>query len=219
MLLCALIPIGGVTLYNATAGGDLVLIASQGGVNFYIGNNERSDGRTAIVPVETGLADGRVRVVAETLLQVGFDRTHGPSEPPAPFLDDPPASPPVRPVGQERLVSGLLHRKGGEDHRRPAVETVDQIDLYHGTPVADPYRWLEEDVRESPRVARWVAAQNEVTFGYLAGRIVVARQVGSLGMGSHVLNLSAGRVLPAGVYLLRLTQGDMTASARVVMVK
>lgn len=50
MLICAAIPIGGVTLYNATAGGDVVLIASQGGVNFYIGNNEQSDGRTAVVP-------------------------------------------------------------------------------------------------------------------------------------------------------------------------
>ncbi|MBD3236952.1 MAG: tetratricopeptide repeat protein [Candidatus Eisenbacteria bacterium] len=46
----ALLPIGVVTLHNATAGDDLVLIASQGGVNFYIGNNPQSDGRTAIVP-------------------------------------------------------------------------------------------------------------------------------------------------------------------------
>jgi Flp pilus assembly protein TadD/4-amino-4-deoxy-L-arabinose transferase-like glycosyltransferase len=50
MLICALIPVGAVTVYNATAGGDAVLIASQGGVNFYIGNNDQSDGRTAIVP-------------------------------------------------------------------------------------------------------------------------------------------------------------------------
>ena len=33
--------------------------------------------------------------------------------------------------------------------------------------VADPYRWLEDDVRESPDVAAWVEAQNKVTFGYL----------------------------------------------------
>ena len=43
----------------------------------------------------------------------------------------------------------------------------DQVDEYHGTRVADPYRWLE-DV-DSPEVARWVEAQNAVTFGYLAG--------------------------------------------------
>lgn len=35
---------------NYVVGRDLVPIASQGGVNFYIGNNPYSDGRTAIVP-------------------------------------------------------------------------------------------------------------------------------------------------------------------------
>ena len=43
------------------------------------------------------------------------------------------------------------------------------VDDYHGTAVADPYRWLEEDVRTSDRVSDWVDAQNEVTFGYLKG--------------------------------------------------
>ena len=50
------------------------------------------------------------------------------------------------------------------------VETrrVEHVDTYHGTKVADPYRWLEADVRKSKDVAKWVAAQNKVTFGYLA---------------------------------------------------
>ena len=39
------------------------------------------------------------------------------------------------------------------------------MDDYHGTPVSDPYRWLE-DV-DSPETMAWVKAQNEVTFGYL----------------------------------------------------
>lgn len=39
-----------VTLHNLVRGGDLVLVASQGGVNFYIGNNPEADGATAIVP-------------------------------------------------------------------------------------------------------------------------------------------------------------------------
>lgn len=53
------------------------------------------------------------------------------------------------------------------DLEYPQTKTVDTVDDYHGTEVADPYRWLEDDVRESPEVAEWVAAQNEVTDAYL----------------------------------------------------
>ena len=49
----------------------------------------------------------------------------------------------------------------------PKTQTVDHVDVYHGVKVADPYRWLEDDVRESKDVAAWVKAQNEVTFEYL----------------------------------------------------
>ncbi|MEO2035869.1 MAG: prolyl oligopeptidase family serine peptidase [Planctomycetaceae bacterium] len=64
------------------------------------------------------------------------------------------------------LVSGLVV---GEDIelKYPDTRTVPQVDDFHGTEVADPYRWLEEDVRENEDVAAWVEAQNEVTFGYL----------------------------------------------------
>ena len=50
----------------------------------------------------------------------------------------------------------------------PASATVDHVDTYHGAEVADPYRWLEDDVRESEDVSNWVGAQNNVTFNYLA---------------------------------------------------
>ena len=49
----------------------------------------------------------------------------------------------------------------------PETPTVPQVDDYHGTRVADPYRWLEDDIRENNDVAAWVEAQNQVTFGYL----------------------------------------------------
>ncbi|SKA16542.1 prolyl oligopeptidase family serine peptidase [Sediminibacterium ginsengisoli] len=39
-------------------------------------------------------------------------------------------------------------------------------DVYFGTRVADPYRWLEDDT--SARTAAWVAAENKVTQDYLA---------------------------------------------------
>jgi prolyl oligopeptidase len=49
----------------------------------------------------------------------------------------------------------------------PQTKQIDHTDTYHGVVVADPYRWLEQDVRESPEVAQWVEAQNKVTFAYL----------------------------------------------------
>ena len=46
----AALPIAPVTLHNYLADGDLVLIAANGGFNFYIGNNPQSDGVTAAAP-------------------------------------------------------------------------------------------------------------------------------------------------------------------------
>jgi len=47
----------------------------------------------------------------------------------------------------------------------PPARKGDVVDDYHGTKVADPYRWLE-DV-ESPETGSWVEAENRVTFAYL----------------------------------------------------
>jgi prolyl oligopeptidase len=52
--------------------------------------------------------------------------------------------------------------------RYPHSTRVDQVDEQFGVKVADPYRWLENDVRTDPKVAAWVAAQNQVTNAYLA---------------------------------------------------
>mgnify|MGYP002630995509 CR=1 FL=1 len=49
----------------------------------------------------------------------------------------------------------------------PETRRVDVVDDYHGTPVADPYRWLEDS--EDPEVESWVEAQNALTNAYLAG--------------------------------------------------
>ena len=50
----------------------------------------------------------------------------------------------------------------------PETRRVDQVDEQFGVKVADPYRWLENDVRKDPEVAAWVAAENKVTDAYLA---------------------------------------------------
>ena len=47
----------------------------------------------------------------------------------------------------------------------PATRTLDFAEDYHGTLVADPYRWLE-DV-DSPETQDWIQRQNELTFGWL----------------------------------------------------
>lgn len=47
----------------------------------------------------------------------------------------------------------------------PTTDTQDVAEDYHGTPVTDPYRWLEDDNAEDTKA--WVKAQNEATFGYL----------------------------------------------------
>jgi prolyl oligopeptidase len=50
----------------------------------------------------------------------------------------------------------------------PQTERGDVVEEQFGDRVADPYRWLENDVREDPRVRAWVTAQNEVSSAYLA---------------------------------------------------
>lgn len=50
----------------------------------------------------------------------------------------------------------------------PVTEAFNVVEEHFGHQVNDPYRWLENDVREDPRVADWVVAQNAVTEAYLA---------------------------------------------------
>ena len=47
----------------------------------------------------------------------------------------------------------------------PPTTKAGTIDTLFGTPVPDPYRWLENDTTKE--TAAWVTSQNEVTFGFL----------------------------------------------------
>ena len=47
----------------------------------------------------------------------------------------------------------------------PETKAVDTVTTYFGTEVADPYRWLEDDM--SAETGEWVKNQNKVTFSYL----------------------------------------------------
>jgi len=77
-----LLPILPVTVHNVVRGGDTVIIASQAGVNFYVGNNPSSDGQTAFVPGLTagwrgdgpGSLDLACRETGRELSPAGADR-------------------------------------------------------------------------------------------------------------------------------------------------
>ncbi|WP_338244123.1 prolyl oligopeptidase family serine peptidase [Aurantiacibacter hainanensis] len=65
----------------------------------------------------------------------------------------------------------------------PETRKGDLVETLFGEQVADPYRWLEDDVRNNPEVAGWVERQNAVTDAYLEGlpaRDWFKRRIGEL---------------------------------------
>lgn len=70
----------------------------------------------------------------------------------------PPPAPPVPapPAASVEDPAGVVY----PESRRGSV-----VDDYHGTPIADPYRWLEDS--NSPETRAWIERQNELTFSYL----------------------------------------------------
>lgn len=65
----------------------------------------------------------------------------------------------------------------------PETKTVDIVDEQFGEQIADPYRWLENDVREDAEVAAWVEAQNALTDSHLAtveGRSALSKSMTAL---------------------------------------
>ncbi|MDB5724744.1 MAG: prolyl endopeptidase, partial [Novosphingobium sp.] len=62
----------------------------------------------------------------------------------------------------------------------PETRRQDLVENQFGVAVADPYRWLENDVRTDSEVEGWVTAQNKVAQSYLAtlpGRDIFARRM------------------------------------------
>ncbi|MGJ8536469.1 MAG: prolyl oligopeptidase family serine peptidase [Parasphingopyxis sp.] len=65
----------------------------------------------------------------------------------------------------------------------PETRRGDVVEEQFGVAVADPYRWLENDVRVDPAVRDWVTAQNAVTDAYLEtlpGRDAIAARLAEL---------------------------------------
>jgi prolyl oligopeptidase len=71
-------------------------------------------------------------------------------------------------AGVAGLLAGCMSGPTAVPHEKlvyPVTAKTNQVDDYHGTKVADPYRWLEDD--NAPTTKVWVEAQNKVTFAYL----------------------------------------------------
>ncbi|GAA4766166.1 prolyl oligopeptidase family serine peptidase [Stakelama sediminis] len=65
----------------------------------------------------------------------------------------------------------------------PQTRRDDIVEDHFGIKVADPYRWLENDVRTDKEVADWVAAENKVTNTYLStlpGRDIFKKRLETL---------------------------------------
>ena len=75
----------------------------------------------------------------------------------------PPPAPPELAAAEAAAVS-----QKENDIAYPLTRRTDQVDPQFGVNVADPYRWLENDVRNDPEVRSWVTAENEVTDKFLA---------------------------------------------------
>lgn len=65
----------------------------------------------------------------------------------------------------------------------PQTRTEDIVEDHFGVKVRDPYRWLENDVRQDGEVRDWVSAQNKATDAYLAtlpGRDILKKRMALL---------------------------------------
>ena len=65
----------------------------------------------------------------------------------------------------------------------PQTQQIPVVEEHFGQTITDPYRWLENDVRNDEQVAQWVEAQNALTQDYLAGlpgRAVFAERMAAL---------------------------------------
>ncbi len=71
----------------------------------------------------------------------------------------------MKPVLAAALVSSSIALAQETQLKYPVAHTVDQVDDYFGTKVADPYRWMENV--DSPEVKQWVDAENTLTHAYL----------------------------------------------------
>ena len=63
------------------------------------------------------------------------------------------------------LCTAALAKDSPGKAKYPEARKGKQVEDFHGTKVADPYRWLEDP--DSPESRRWIEAENKITFKFL----------------------------------------------------
>ncbi|MGH6730033.1 MAG: S9 family peptidase, partial [Sphingomicrobium sp.] len=77
-------------------------------------------------------------------------------------------APPPPPAPPELAAAEAVAATAKEgDIVYPLTRRMDLVEPQFAVNVADPYRWLENDVRNDPEVRAWVTAENAVTDAFL----------------------------------------------------
>ena len=63
-------------------------------------------------------------------------------------------------------VAGVAQSNSKKMFNYPSTKKDNTVDTYFGTQVADPYRWLEDDLSEDTKA--WVTEENKLTQAYLS---------------------------------------------------
>src|SRR5437016_14225672 len=59
----------------------------------------------------------------------------------------------------------LLSTTMAKNYEYPETTKEDTVDDYHGTKIADPYRWLENS--DSPETVAWIKKEDAISLPYL----------------------------------------------------
>ena len=116
-----------------------------------------------------------------------------------------------------------FYKLAAEDvHGNVGPYTLLQLPVALSVPTAGAWAFSLEGARPNPVVGRSLsvyftlpsADRAVLELIDIAGRRVLEREVGSLGAGPHAVDLARAHALPAGVYLVRLTQGPNVRTTR-----
>src|SRR3982751_922217 len=65
-------------------------------------------------------------------------------------------------------TAALAHSQPAQRPAYPETARGDVVETQFGERIADPYRWLENDVRQDANVRTWVDAQNRASSAFLS---------------------------------------------------